>query len=657
MKKTALGIFGLLICVASFATVRLPVIFGDNMVLQRGRPIPVWGWGKAGEKIAVKFHLQTKTTKADKSGKWMVTLDTEIAGGPYDLDVTGNNTIHLTNVLVGEVWICSGQSNMEMPIAGWGKIANYQQEIAEAQYPAIRQIKIPLTVNFVPQDDISAGTWKVCSPETAGDFTSVGYFFARELYTRLHVPIGLINSSWGGTMVETWISRGKLENNIEFKSIVASMNPENQLTIAKQRKETLDRKILSMQGPVEKDIDVRTWKDLGLDDSHWGHMSLPGLWEERGLEDLDGLVWFRRSIELAAEDAGKPAILSLGKIDDSDESYLNGTKVGETKNQYSEQRKYRIPAGVLKAGKNVIAVRVEDTGGGGGLYGEAGDMSLSVGTKSVPLAGDWSFKIEKVAETNMTLGPNSNPTLLFNAMINPLVPFSIKGAIWYQGEANAGRAYQYRESFPMMITDWRQHWHQGDFPFYFVQLSSFNSANGDSRSGSTWAELREAQTMTLSLPNTGMAVTTDIGDAKDIHPKNKQDVGKRLAAIALHNLYESANEYSGPMYTALRKEGSKILLSFSHVGKGLAAKDKYGYLKGFELAGADRVFHFAKAYISGNQVVVSSDDVPDPIAVHYGWADDAGEANLFNGDGFPASPFRTDDWTGITASNKYKLGE
>jgi sialate O-acetylesterase len=341
-------------------------------------------------------------------------------------------------------------------------------------------------------------------------------------------------------------------------------------------------------------------------------------------------------------------------IDDIDETFINGVQVGSTK-AYNEKRSYAIGADRLKEGENVIAIRVTDTGGGGGVYGDAADMKLTIGSSMMPLAGDWKYQIENIQSAGSSVGPNAYPTLLYNAMLHPLLNLGIQGAIWYQGESNAGRAYQYRTAFPLMITDWRTHWKQGNFPFLFVQLASFNSANGDSEHGSTWAELREAQTMTLALPHTGMAVTTDIGEAKDIHPRNKQDVGKRLAAIALHDVYGKNIEFSGPAYEAMKVEGKNIRISFTHVGSGLLAKDKYGYLKGFEIAGADQKFHYAKAWIEGSTVVVSSDQVSNPVAVHFAWADNPEDANLFNKDGFPAVPFRTDTWKGITENGKFKI--
>jgi sialate O-acetylesterase len=658
MKKGySLPLVLLFFCSAS-ANVHLPKIFSDNMVLQRNQSIPVWGWADAKEKITVQFNKQTKTISTGKDGKWLLKLDPETEGGPYQLIIKGKNNITIADVLVGEVWVCSGQSNMEMPIAGWGKIKNYQEEIAAADYPQIRQFLVTKAVSAKPKDDVPGGDWKPCSPATAGDFTAVGYFFARELYKKLHIPIGLINTSWGGTMVETWISRGAFENSDEFKSMIAGMPATDLELLTKQKTATLQKNIEALQGTFVNHENAEHWKDENFDDSHWPKMKLPGVWEgqKMGLEDLDGLVWFRKTIIVDDVDAGKSAIIELGKIDDSDDTYVNGTRVGGMKNKYNDNRSYNIGAGILKTGKNVIAVRVEDTGGGGGIFGDVSDMKLSIGNKTQPLDGDWQFRIEMAVTGGNNASPNSMPTLLYNAMLSPLIPYGIKGAIWYQGETNAGRAFQYRKSFPLMITDWRKHWGEGDFPFYFVQLASFNAGNGTSEHGSTWAELREAQSLTLSLPNTGMAVTTDIGEAADIHPKNKQDVGKRLAAVALANVYAHVQEYSGPVYQSMKIDGNKIILSFSHAG-GLMAKDKYGYIKGFEVAGSDQKFHYAKAYTEGDKIVVSSEDVAAPVAVRYAWADEALEANLFNKDGFPASSFRTDTWKGVTDDVKYAIGQ
>ena len=656
MKKNIFLLIAFISTVQLFANITLPKIFGDNMVLQRNKSIPLWGWGSPNEKITIQFNHQAIQVTTDLNGNWKVNLKKEAAGGPYQLVLKGLNTVTFKNVLVGEVWICSGQSNMEMPIEGWGKINNYQEEIAAANYPQIRHIKIPNTVNTTPQNDIpqgdpSAAGWKICSPQTAGDFTATGYFFARELYDQLKVPIGLINTSWGGTHVETWTSREAFESSDEFKSMIAKMPVLNLDSLAAVRKAAVMKNIQGLQGSLPAQDEAASWR-TDIDDNAWPQMSLPSLWEQKQLGDLDGVVWFRRTIDVSSTDAGKEATLELAMIDDNDVTYVNGVKVGET-NSYNQRRKYSIPAGVLKEGKNFIAVRVEDTGGGGGIYGDSTAMKLTFDGKVIPLAGNWKFKAEQIYANTTSVGPNSYPTLLFNAMVSPLISYAFQGVIWYQGESNAGRAYQYRKAFPLMITDWRKHWNAGDFPFYFVQLASYKADNGDSKNGSTWAELREAQTMTLSLPNTGMAVTTDIGNSLDIHPKNKQDVGKRLAAIALHNVYKKDVVYSGPMYQSMKVSGNKIIISFTNIGGGLVAKK--GELKGFEISGLSGQFYPAVATIDNNRVVVESEMVKYPAAVRFGWKDDAGEDNLFNKEGFPASPFRTDKWKGITEGQKFAI--
>ena len=626
------------------------------MVLQRDKPVRIWGWAAAGEKVTLQFNQQKKITKADKAGKWEILLAPEAAGGPYQLTVQGKNKLVIQNILVGEVWICSGQSNMEMPIAGWGKITNYEREIAAADYPMIRQFDVPNTVSSNLKEDISGGEWKLCNPATAGEFSATAYFFARELYNYLKVPIGLINTTWGGTQSEAWTSQQGFEQSERFKEVAAIMKSGSIEKLSKERNETILANIKKAQGGLEN-ANITEWKNSHFDDSQWPLMKLPGVWEERGFPGLDGTAWFRKTITISEGDAGKAAVIELAKVDDADETYINGVKVGGTQ-QWDELRKYTIPEGILKAGKNVIAVRVMDNQGGGGIYGDDITMRLTIGQSIIPLAGDWKFRIESIMnKAGGTMGPNDFPGILFNAMIHPLLPYTIKGAIWYQGETNAGRAYEYRTAFPVMITDWRQHWKQGDFPFFFVQLSTFGSAAANSNKGSNWAELREAQAMTLSLPNTGMAVTTDIGDPKDIHPKNKQDVGKRLAFIALHDLYGKQGEYMGPVYQSMNKIGDRIDLSFTHTGSGWLVKDKYGYIKGFEIAGADKKFHFAKALINGNKITVWCDEVPQPVAVRYNWADDASEGNLFNKEMLPAAPFRTDDWEGVTTRNRYIVNQ
>ena len=633
--------------------VRPANIFGNGMVLQRNAVIPVWGWADAGEDVIVQFHSQTRRAKAGRDGKWKVNFDAEKAGGPYVLSIKGKNSLRFTDVLVGDVWICSGQSNMEWSVSN---SKDAKAEIKAANYPQIRHFKVRIDLAGKPLDDLKfEGAWKPASPENVGDFTAVGYFFARDLHKELNVPIGLINTSWGGTDIETWISKSAFENSSDFKQMISRLPAIDLDALAKAKVQEAQNLVKRLQGNLPTKEALASWSTASLDDISWPKMKVPQLWEQEALKDVDGIVWLRRIVEVSSEDAGKPALLSLGMIDDNDQTFLNGTKIGET-SAYDVKRSYAVKGGLLKAGKNVIAVRVEDSGGGGGIYGEAADVALRVGDKTIPLAGEWSFGIETLKDATASISPNSFPTILYNAMIHPLTPFAMKGVIWYQGENNAGRAYEYRKSFPLMINDWRNKWGGTDFPFYFVQLASFKPNLNNIGQDSEWAELREAQSMALVLPNTGMAVATDIGEATDIHPRNKQDVGHRLAAVALRNAYGKQIVAAGPAFKSMKIEGNRIRISFSDIGSGLFIKDGSGNLSGFDIAGEDRKLKIAKAIIEGNEVIVYHDEVSKPVAVRYNWAD-FGEGNLYNKEGFPASPFRTDDWAGKTINARYSVSE
>ncbi len=653
MKTALYFIFCVFIVYAGHAQVKLPGIFGDHMVLQRNQRLPVWGWSSPNEKVAVHFRSQLKETRADNHGKWQVMLDPEPAGGPFDFTVEGSNRVTFHDVLIGEVWVCSGQSNMEFEI---NAVLNAETEIHTADFPEIRHIKIPHAISTSPKDDIQPSQWEKCSIETSGNFTAVGYFFAKELHRLLQVPVGLINSSWGGTMSETWTSRSAFENNPEFKSMIAEMPERDFDLLTKERRKNLETQILSLQKNIRDTLPEEEWKNPDYHNEGWPGISVAATWESQslGLADLDGVVWYRREITLDSVQSQKPIVLSLGTIDDNDITYVNGVRVGSVKS-WNQNRIYYVPAGVFRPGKNYIAIRVEDSGGGGGFYGDSSLIQLKTESGIIALGGNWKFRVAKISDNGIGIGPNDFPSLLYNAMIHPLIPFGIRGVLWYQGEANADRAWQYRIAFPLLITDWRQHWGEGNFPFYFVQLASFNSANGNSNQGSTWAELREAQAYTLSLPATGMAVTTDIGESNDIHPRNKKDVGLRLGAIALNNLYSQPMEYSGPVYESMNNRGNKIELTFTHLGSGLMAKDKYGYVRGFEISGSDQHFFYAKAYIENNKVIVYADQVPQPVSVRYNWADDAADGNLYNREGFPSPPFRTDQWKGKTDSIKFLI--
>lgn len=649
MKKFTALLFLLCSLIAN-ANVKMPLLFSDGMVLQRNKAIPVWGFADANEKVEIHFNKQIKKTLADKNGKWTVNLDAEKAGGPFELIIIGKNKITIKDVLVGEVWICSGQSNMEFQVV---KTINAEKEMNDADYPMIRHFGVAQDLSGKPKDDLKAGKWEVSNKNTVGNFTAVGFYFARKLYAELKIPIGIINTSWGGTNVETWTSREAFEKSAEFKNMIADVPVMNIDSISVLYAKRMKERIEKIQGTAVSTTNENTFKDFSFDDASWGELHTPSIWENQPLGDLDGVVWMRKTITLSAEDIKNKATLSLAKIDDEDITYVNGIEVGKN-TIYDVRRIYDVPQGILKEGKNVIAVRIVDNTGGGGIYGEADDLKLTIGSKVMPLDGKWKFRVIVV---KTSLSPNSYPSLLYNAMVNPLVPYAIEGVLWYQGEANVWRAQQYKKAFPLMITDWRTKFKQGDFPFYFVQLSTFDETGGNSKKGSRWAELREAQSETLKLKNTGMAVTTDIGNAKDIHPTNKQDVGLRLAAIALNNIYGKKQIFSGPTYKSQEIKGNQIILTFDNAGAGLTSGDNSENVKGFEIAGADKIFHSAKAIIKDNKIIVSSDQVQNPVAVHYGWADDDTQINLYNKEKFPASPFRTDNWETITANEIYKVSK
>ncbi|PKQ43845.1 sialate O-acetylesterase [Confluentibacter flavum] len=647
--KNFLTLLLLIFSFHSYANIELPLLFADNMVLQRNKPIPVWGWADANENIEIHFNNQIVKTKADKNGKWQVNLKPEPAGGPYNMSIKGKNLITLKDILVGEVWVCSGQSNMEFTVS---QAMNAPQEMNDANYPMIRQFLVEKDVSTTPKQKLKNGKWDVCSTNTVGNFSAIGYFFAKKIYNELKIPVGIIHTSWGGTCVETWTSRKAFEGSDEFKDMIANMPDIDTDAILEFQVKSILEKVEKIQGSKITMDNEEAFKNPDYNDSGWPEMNAPSLWENQALGNLDGTVWMRKTFTISKDDANKEAFLELAKIDDIDITYINGREVGTT-NLYNLKRDYKIPAGILKEGINTIAVRIVDNTGGGGIYGEASDLKLTTQNAVIPLTGAWRYQVVDVLTS---ISPNSYPSLLFNAMVNPLIPYAIEGVLWYQGEANVNRAQQYKTAFPLMIADWRQKWNQGDFPFYFVQLSTFDEFGGNSNKGSKWAELREAQTHTLNtVPNTGMAVTTDVGNAIDIHPTNKQDVGKRLAAIALNNVYNKDVVFSGPTYKSMEIKDNKIILSFDDIGSGLMTPDKYGYLKGFDIAGADKTFYYAKAYIDDNKVIVYHDDLKNPIAVRLGWADDAGDCNLYNKENFPAVPFRTDDWKVITENQKYQF--
>ncbi|MDZ7291793.1 MAG: sialate O-acetylesterase [candidate division KSB1 bacterium] len=635
------------------AQVKLPAIFSNNLVLQRNAKIPVWGTAEPGNQITVKIHRQKKTTKADQTGKWRIDLAPMPAGGPYELVVVGSEMIKFTNVMIGEVWLCSGQSNMEMPmVSTWAKVNNFKDEVAAANYPDLRLFIVHRAKSTRPRTDVESEGWKICDSTSIKNFSATAYFFGRHLQQRLGVPVGLIQSAWGGTVVEAWTSSATLKTVPDMAGFIRMLETSPLDSIFDES--AFAAKMAEWNRQLDE-LDAKSqeagsrWNLPDFDDSTWPTMLLPNNWERAGLPTFDGIVKFRKVVQLP-ESFGKQNLhLNLGPIDDADVTYFNGVQIGAT-NIWNQHRHYRVPADLPKIGNNVIAVRVLDTGGGGGLYGKPETLNLlKDSTQAIPLAGEWRYQpgadLQKLPPRPVSPNTPNRPTVLYNAMIAPLVPYAIRGAIWYQGESNAGRAHQYRTLFPLLIKDWRARWGQGDFSFLFVQLANFQPVATEPVDDD-WAELREAQTMALSLPNTGMAVTIDIGDANDIHPGNKQEVGDRLALNARHLVYGENIAYSGPIYQSMKIEGNRIRLIFDHAEGGLIIKggDK---LQGFAIAGDDRKFVWAEAEIDGKTVVVSSPQIVKPVAVRYAWASNP-VCNLYNRAGLPASPFRTDSWPGIT---------
>jgi len=646
-------------CTATKASIVLPSVFSDNMVLQQKTNAAIWGKADPNKMIQVSttWSKQTYSAKADKQGNWKVKVATPSYGGPYVITIAGDHKINLKNVMIGEVWICSGQSNMEMPVVGWGSIKNFKEEIANAKYPKIRLLQVAHMTSNVPLNEAviaNNGSWMECNPENVGGFSAVAYFFAREIYKKTGIPIGLIHTSWGGTIAEAWTSGTTLKGMTDFAEAVKKIEnaKEDKEGIEFKRKlEAWQKLLLEKDGGYDKGKPL--WVSSSFDASSWGSLSVPALWEQSVLPDFDGVVWLRKQVVIPESFAGKDLKINLGMIDDDDVTFFDGEKIGETQG-YNQLRSYTVPGNKVKAGKFTLAVRVFDFGGGGGIFGEKNVVSVvSANGQRISLDGQWQYKVAvnfKDIKPMPVLdnGPNRS-TVLYNAMINPFIQFSIRGAIWYQGESNAGRAHQYEELFPAMIKDWRKKWGLGDFPFYFVQLANFMERQ-DQPGSSNWAELRDAQLKTLSLPNTGMSVTIDAGEALDIHPKNKQDVGKRLGLIALAKTYGYKIPYSGPMLQSYKIANQEVNLDFKFIDGGLKTRDGKE-VKGFAVAGADQRFYWAKATIKANQIIISAPEVPNPVAVRYAWADNP-DCNLYNGAGLPASPFRTDNWKESTYGNK-----
>lgn len=630
----------LFIAQAAVSQIRLPQLVRDSMILQRHAEINIWGWASKDEKVTVSFNKKNYTTKATTDGKWKIVLSPMEAGGPYSMIISGKNKITLKNILIGDVWFCSGQSNMVHQLNIHD--VTYAKEIAEANNPQIRQFLIPTIANLqAPQNNLPSGYWKPAVGEEVRPFSAVAYFFAKKLFEKYKVPIGIINASWGGTPIEAWTSEEGLK---DFSSLI---------NIIQKNKDTAyvnnsNRAAASANRPQQQTDAGLTGEKKWFEETYipkgWKNINIPGYWEDQGIKDLNGVVWYRKEIDVPASMIGKPAKVFLGRIIDADELYINGKRIGNTTYQYP-QRRYAVTADVLKPGKNIFVIRVRNDAGKGGFVPDK-PYCIFAGNDTVDLKGNWQYKVGDVFIPRSGFGgggiaAQNQPAALYNAMGAPVINYTIKGFVWYQGESNSSRAAEYEKLQPALINDWRSKWKQDELPFLYVQLPGFMDYNYIP-SESQWAALREAQLKSLSVPNTAMAVAIDLGEWNDIHPDNKKTVGERLALAAFKIAYRENIIHSGPLYQSQTIEGNKIIISFSNTGSGLIANDGE-VLSEFAIAGADKKFVWAKAKIEGDKIIVWNDAVTNPAYVRYAWADNPVNPNLYNKEGLPASPFRTDN--------------
>lgn len=648
MKKTALPLLLALLAAAAHAEVRLSEVFGEHMVLQRDRPLRLWGSATPGQTLSVELGGRKARTRVGADGRWRVQLAALPAGGPHRLRVQGDQTVELKDVLIGDVWLLGGQSNMEWPLAQTDTGA---QEVASPQNPQLRHLRVPLRASLKPEAEIAPAPWVVAEPGRVGEFSAVGYHFARQMQAVQGVPIGLINTAWGGSMLETWVRRDAALQDPDLAPAVRALPADHAAFGAARRQRTLERVAAWQPGLRLDGVEPRTWSAADDIDGQWPTLQAPGNWEDQGLPDLDGVVWLRKRIDLSATQAAGAAQLHLARVDDCDETWLNGQRIGGQCG-WEEPRRHAVPAGVLRAGANWIAVRVTDTGGGGGFHGDAAAMRLDTAAGPVSLAGAWRARVEQVtAET----GPAANdaPTLGHNGLIAPLHGLSVRGVLWYQGEENSGRAAAYADGFKRLIQDWRGQFGGPRLPFLFVQLAAWFPLADNQPGAGGWAELRASQAAALTLPHTGMATAIDVGDPVDIHPRNKRTLGHRLAALALHEFGLRAAPAGGPRLAGHAVRGGEIELRFADTAGGLRTARAGEPLRGFLVAGADRRWVAAQARLDGDRIVLHSPAVPAPVAARYAWVNNPSEANVVGGDGLPLPPLRTDDWPFESAARRY----
>lgn len=620
------------------AAVKLPRLISNGMVLQRDVPLKIWGWADPGEKVTIEFLGKTYKTKADKQGNWKTELPPITAGGPYNMKV---NEIEIRDILIGDVWLCSGQSNMELFV--YRVMDLYKDEILKINNTNIRYFKPTIrTDSQTPQNDFSEGKWLPATQEFIMNFSALSYLYGAELYNKYNVPIGLINNAIGGTAIESWLSEDNLKPYMD------------RWQAAKARADSMRAKRSPEANPVrfnfnaelaKNDPGIGVWSKGNVDVSDWPQISLPGYWSDKGIDMRMGSMWFYKEFDVADSLINQDAVLRLGRIIDSDSAFLNGTFVGTISYQYPP-RIYKLPKGLLKPTKNKLMVRVICPAGKGGFVEEK-PYEVRIGSQKIDLTGEWNYHIGASLKPPMGQGGfgggggGSRPGGLYNSLTSPILGYRLKGTIWYQGESNTGtKMEEYHQLFKGLITNWRTKFEQPDMPFLFAQLANLNVPNKQPVESGI-ANIREAQRRTLEVPNTGMAVTYDIGEWNDIHPLNKKEVARRLSLEAARVAYHDNTVISaGPLYQSMEISGNSIMLTFSSTGSGLFTNC---LLDGFQIAGSDGKFVWANAVVlSTNTIKVWSNKISNPTVVRYAWDDNPAGANLKNKEGFPASPFTTD---------------
>ncbi len=637
MRKIFFFIFFAAFSVHAVAQIKLPRLISNGMILQRDIPLTIWGWAGVYEQVNVAIGNQYYQTSANAQGEWKIQLKPHAAGGPFEIKIKGSNEIILTDVLFGDVFVCSGQSNMEL----WmGRMKyKYAKEIETVNNFQIRQFLVPDKYDFkTPQKDFDEGSWLSATPKNILDFSGLAYFFAKEINAKYNIPVGIINTALGGSPAQAWISEQALRAFPDYFNEAEKYKDDAYIKSIDSQNQLISKSWYHYTDVFDKGI-AEHWKSPKLDDQNWAQMTIPGYWADTKLGNVNGVVWFRKKIKVPASMVGKPVKLELGRIVDADSVFVNEQFVGTTSYQYPPRR-YELAKNVLHEGENEITIRVINNSGRGGFVLDK-KYELTTLKDTIKLTGDWKYKLGVIA----TSLPSETfirwkPLGLYNAMIAPLTNYGIKGFLWYQGEANTSNPSNYSALMQTLITDWRAKWNNVNLPFLYVQLPNFMEPNKKPVE-SNWAELRQQQLNLMKLPNTGMAVAIDLGDWNDIHPENKLDVAHRLALLARKNIYNDTNLVAqGPLFKSMKIINSKCVLSFSEIGSGLVIKGG-STLSQFQIAGADKIFKWAKAEITNNQVIVWSSEIPSPVYVRYAWADNPEGGKLYNQEGLPASPFST----------------